>query len=176
MQALPVKARLTMIRGDEAKQREEGLHPARASPKLAPAFKRPESPPKRAASLSAAPVNLTATPVREGLHPARSTFSVGGHTGLRLLFGPSKPYVCRDPCLQLECDLLDSVAANSSLSCNDAACHRCRLTFCPLLTRPMAQRKRRCRSHWHPLPHSIFYPYARQLMRLLQSSHRCVRL
>lgn len=62
MQALPVKARVVMIRGDEAKQREENLHPARASPKPPPAFKRPESPPKRAASLSAAPLNLTATP------------------------------------------------------------------------------------------------------------------
>ncbi|KAL4430183.1 hypothetical protein ABPG77_004965 [Micractinium sp. CCAP 211/92] len=63
MQALPVKARVVMIRGDEAKQREDGnLHPARASPKPPPAFKRPESPPKRASSLSAAPVNLTATP------------------------------------------------------------------------------------------------------------------
>lgn len=61
MQALPVKARVAMLRGDEAKQREEPLHPARASPKPPPNLPpRPASPAKRAGSLTASRIDIEA--------------------------------------------------------------------------------------------------------------------
>lgn len=166
MQALPVKARVVMIRGDEAKQREENLHPARASPKPPPAFKRPESPPKRAASLSAAPLNLTATPVSEGFHlsgqwAAASPPHRAAHVHPSWLPNFLEQCSARKQVAYYHLHVSGCQAQASEEPRQTWLC--CRPTSCRRSMRLKVLPTRSGHSRWRPLPHSSSCPDGQQL-------------